>query len=126
MKRLWLVGGIFAVIATLCVSSLIYQRRQMDMLIDELNAVVAAYDQGEEARAYELAVALEEDYVRRTRLFPCFMAHGDLIQCRENLALLPSILKDGDSEEFYMESTRCRVQLEMLAASEMPTLQNIL
>lgn len=126
MKRLWLAGGIFAAIVTLCISTLFYQRQQVDVLLDDLDAVVAAYDHGDETRAYTLAVTLVDEYNRRTRFFPYFMAHGDLIQCRENLALLPSILKDGDSEEFYMESTRCRVQLEVLAASEMPTLQNIL
>ncbi len=126
MKRLWLVGGIFAVILTLCLSTLLYQQKQTDVLVDDLDAVIAAYDNGENARAYELAVALDNDYNRRTRFFPCFMAHGDLIECRQSLAMLPSILKDGDAEEFHMESTRCRIQLERLATSELPTLQNIL
>ncbi len=126
MKRLWLAGGIFAVILTLCLSTLLYQQKQTDMLLDDLDAVIAAYDSGEDKRAYELAVALDSDYSRRTRFFPCFMAHGDLIECRQSLAMLPSILKDGDAEEFHMESTRCRIQLERLATSELPTLQNIL
>ena len=126
MKRLWLAGGIFAAILTLCVSTLLYQQRQIDLLLDDLDAVVSAYDIGEDAHAYDLALTLEKDYSFRTRLFPLFMAHGDLIECRESLSLLPSILKDGDTEEFHMESTRCRIMLERLAASELPTLQNIL
>lgn len=126
MKRLWLAGGIFAVILALCLSTLLYQQRQTDMLLDNLDAVLTAYDNGEDKRAYELALALEDEYSRRTRFFPCFMAHGDLIECRQSLAMLPSILKDGDAEEFHMESTRCRIQLERLATSELPTLQNIL
>lgn len=126
MKRLWLAGGILAAILTLCISTLIYQQRQIDTMLDSLDAVTAAYDAGEADRAYTLALSLEGDYDRRTRFFPYFMAHGDLIECRESLALLPSILKDGNTEEFHMESTRCRVQLERLAASELPILQNIL
>ncbi len=126
MKRLWLAGGIFAAIVTLCISTLLYQQRQVDILLDELDSVVAAFDDGDNARAHTLAQKLEKEYEHRTRLFPCFMAHGDLIECRESLSLLPSILKDGDAEEFHMESTRCRIMLERLAASELPTWQNIL
>lgn len=126
MKRLWLVGGIFAAILILCVSTLLYQQRQMDILLDELDGVIAAFDDGDNARAYTLSLALEQDYERRTRFFPCFMAHGDLIECRESLSLLPSILKDGDTEEFHMESTRCRTMFERLAKSELPIIENIL
>lgn len=126
MKRLWLAIGIFAAILTLCLSTLLYQRRQIDRLIDDLDEVIAVFDDGDDARAHDLAVVLENDYTHRTRFFPLFMAHGDLIECRESLAILPSILKDGDAEEFHMESTRCRIQLERLAKSELPTLQNIL
>lgn len=126
MKRLWLVGGIFVAILTLCLSTLLYEQRQVDILLDGLDGVITAFDDGDDARAYTLALALEEDYERRTRFFPYFMAHGDLIECRESLSLLPSILKDGDTEEFHMESTRCRIMLERLAASELPTWQNIL
>lgn len=126
MKRIWLAVGILAAILTLCVSTLFHQRRQLDRLTDDLDEVISAFESGDDARAYDLAVTLEKDYLHRTRLFPLFMAHGDLIECGESLALLPSILKDGNTEEFHMESTRCRVQLERLAKSELPTLKNIL
>ncbi len=126
MKRLWLAGGIFAAILTLCITTLLYQQRQIDILLSELDGVITAYDAGDINSAHTRAMALEEAYERRTRFFPYFMAHGDLIECREGLSLLPSILKDGDTEEFHMESTRCRIQLERLAASELPTFQNIL
>lgn len=126
MKRLWLAGGIFAAILTLCISTIVYQQRQIDVLLDGLDAVISAYDDADNTRAYDLARTLEEDYERRTRFLPCFMAHGDLIECRESISLLPSILQDGDAEEFHMESTRCRIMLKRLAASELPTLQNIL
>ncbi len=126
MKRIWLALGIFSVILTLCILSLTYQQRQVNVLLDELETVVTVYNTGDTQRAHALALELEQEYTRRTRLFPLFMAHGDLMECREGLALLPSILKDGDTEEFHMESTRCRIQLEKLAKSELPILQNIL
>ncbi len=126
MNRLWLAGGIFAAILALCLSTLLYQRRQSKVLLDDLDAVIAAYDAGEQQRAYELATELEKNFQRQTRLFPCFMAHGILNECRESLALLPSILKEDNAEEFRMESSRCRVQLERLVTSELPILENIL
>ncbi len=126
MKRLWLAVGICAAIFTLCLSTLFYQQRQVKFLLAELDGVIAAYADGGDAPGHTLAQTLETEYEHRTRFFPYFMAHGDLIECRESLSLLPSILKDGDTEEFHMESTRCRIMLERLAASELPTWQNIL
>lgn len=126
MKRLWLAGGIFAAILTLCLSTLFYQRRQSKVLLDDLDAVIAAYDAGQQQRAYELANELEKNFEQRTRFFTYFMAHGILNECRESLALLPSILKEDNTEEFRMESSRCRVQLERLVTSELPILENIL
>ena len=126
MKRLWLAGGIFAAILTLCLSTLFYQRRQSKVLLDDLDAVIAAYDAGQQQRAYELANELEKNFEQRTRFFTFFMAHGILNECRESLALLPSILKENNAEEFRMESARCRVQLERLVTSELPILENIL
>ena len=126
MKRLWLAVGIFTAIIVLCVTTLIYQRRQINRLLDNLDTVIAVFDSGDDERAYDLAVTLEVHFSSRTRFFPLFMAHGDLVECRESFALLPSILMDGDVEEFHMESTRCRIQLERLSKSELPTLENIL
>lgn len=126
MKRLWLAIGIFVAIIALCVTTLVHQRRQIDRLQNELDEVISTYNDGDNVRAYDLAVALEKDYTHRTRFFPLFMAHGDLIECRESFALLPSILQDGDTEEFHMESTRCRILLERLVKSDLPTLQNVL
>jgi hypothetical protein len=126
MKRLWLAVGIFAAILALCLTSLIHQRRQINILLEELDAVIAAFEEGDAEHALLLSHTLEDDFAYRTRYFPVFMAHDNLAECRESLALIPSILKDGDAEEFHMESTRCRVMLERIASSELPTLQNIL
>ena len=126
MKRLWLAGGIFAAIIALCLTSLFYQRRETKALLEDLDTVIAAYNAGEQQRAYELASELDDSFEQRTRFFTYFMAHGSLNECRESLALLPSILEEDNAEEFRMESARCRVQLERLAISELPILENIL
>lgn len=126
MKRLWLAGGIFAAILALCLTSLFYQRRETKALLEDLDTVIAAYDTGDGQRAYELACQLEKSFEQRTRFFAYFMAHSNINECHECLALLPSILKEDNAEEFRMESTRCRVQLERLSTSELPLLENIL
>ena len=125
MKRLWLAGGIFAIIITLCIVTVQFQRKQVQALISDLDMIDAAFDEKENERAYTLSLALFEDFEKRTYLFPCFMSHNDLIGCRESVAILPSILKDGDAEEFHMESSRCRAQFERLLEVETPNLQNI-
>jgi hypothetical protein len=125
MKRLWLAVGIFLISGALCILTLLYQQRQLHILQTELENVIDTFDNGDTARSYTLATALAEDYQRRTRAFSLFMAHEELHTCREALAVLPSILRDGDAEEFHMESTRCRILLEQLATSELPSLQNV-
>ena len=125
MKRLWLAGGIFAVIISLCIVTLQFQRKQVKTLIFDLDMIDAAFAEKDNERAYALSLALIDEFERRTYLFPCFMSHNDLIGCRESVAILPSILKDGDAEEFHMESARCRAQFERLLDVETPNLQNI-
>ncbi len=124
MKRIWLAGGLFAAVILLCVSTLRYQQRQIKSLLHDLDAIEAAFDTGE--NAHTLALQFIDRYDRNTRLFPCFMSHSDLVGCRESIVLLPSILEDGNPEEFRMESARCRAQLEKLISIEMPSWQNIL
>lgn len=125
MKRLWIAIGILAVVLSLCIAALVYQRRQVFILIAHLENVIAAYENGMAEEAYLLAVDLMHEYDERTRLFPYFLNHNDLTGCRESVVLLPSILRDGDAQEFRMESARCRAQLEFLLSIETPTAQNI-
>ncbi len=126
MKRLWLAIGILAAIVTLCLSSILYQQRQTSKLLEQLDSVITAFDNRQTDHAYALAVVMKNDYQHHERLFSCFMAHDDLVECRESLALLPSLLRDGNAEEFHIESVRCRIHLQHLSDSELPTLQNIL
>ncbi len=126
MKRLWLAAALFAVVILLCVTALMYQQQQIHRLLQQLDRVEAAFKDNATEEAHTLAVQLCDSYERSTRLFPCFMSHSDLMECRESVVLLPSILKDGNAEEFHMESARCRAHLERLIAVEKPTIQNIL
>ncbi len=126
MKRLWLAGGLFGIVLILCVTTLRFQQRHITELLHTLEAVDTAFTDDALDKAHTLAIQLEADYDRRTALFPCFMNHDDLIACRESVRLLPSILKDGNAEEFHMESARCRAHLERLIESEQLTWQTIL
>lgn len=126
MKRLWIAVGILAVVLTLCITTLIYQRRQITILLAHLDNVIAAYEDGVPEYAYTLAINLTQEFDDRTRYFPCFLSHNDLSGCREAIVILPSILREKNAEEFRMESSRCRAQLEFLLGIETPTLQNIL
>ncbi len=126
MKRLWLAGGLLAAVVALCAGTLYFQHRQVTGLLGALDAVETAYAADDPALAHTLATRLCVRYDRDTALFPCFMSHSDLVGCRESVRLLPSILKDGNAEEFHMEVARCRAQLEQLIRLELPSWQNIL
>ena len=125
MKRLWLAAALMIVAVGLCVLSLAYQRRQVAALLEELTQVEEVYRTSGADAAQAPAQRFSEDYTRRTRLFPFYISHDDLIDGQESAAILPVILDSEAQEEFPIEAARCRTQLKKLLALETPTPENV-
>ena len=99
----------------LFVASQVYQHRQIDRLLETLDALptpAAAED-------------FRTEYTRRTRLFPCFMSHADLSGIEETVAVLPAVAAGGDEDELRQAVALCRAQLERLRTTELPIWQNV-
>ncbi len=126
MKRLWLAVILLGFAVTLCIGSQLYQHRQMDILLAQLDELDKSYAAGDISRTTQIARQLAEEYRQRTALMDCYIAHGDLADSRETAALLPSILEQDNREEFLMETARLREQMEHLRGIEHPTFRNIL
>ncbi len=126
MKRLWLAGALFGAVILVCITAAGHRQQQTGALLAILDTVDEAVANEDIHAAHALAQSLCDEFHRRTVLFPCFMSHDDLSACRESIQLLPSILKDGNAEEFHMESARCRYHLNQLITEELPLWRNIL
>lgn len=125
MKRLWLAAALFALAVGLCALSLAHQHRQVTALMAELSRLEEVYQtQGADA-AQPLAQQFAASYAHRTRWFPYYISHSDLIDGQESAAVLPVILSGETPEEFPVEAARCRAQLKKLSALETPTPENV-
>ncbi len=125
MKRLWLAAALAGLVVGLCALSLTCQRRQVTVLLEELTRVEEVYRAEGADAAQPLAQQFSEDYTRRTRLFPYYISHDDLIDGQECAAVLPVILSSEAQEEFPVEAARCRTQLKKLLALETPAPENV-
>ena len=115
MRRLWIGLLLLLAVVGLCVVSQVYQHRQIDRLLETLDALptpAAAED-------------FRTEYTRRTRLFPCFMSHADLSGIEETVAVLPAVAAGGDEDELRQTVALCRAQLERLRTTELPIWQNV-
>lgn len=126
MKRLYIAVGLLTAVAMLCVFSHLYQHRQIDRMLDTIHRIEETYRLGNTDKAVEIAETFAADYQKISDRISCYIPHGELRESRETAALLPTLLREGEREELFMEMTRLRAQLLYLRQIDDPTLQNIL
>lgn len=126
MKRLWIGVALLGVALGLCLGTSLYQHHQIDGMLSLLDEIEKAYALGDTATAQSLAEQLCHDYEATGRVLYCFIAHSDLEESQETVALLPSLLRQGKQEELTMEIARLREQLLYLRSIDDPLWQNIL
>lgn len=126
MKRLWIAVGLLAVAVGLCVTATLYQHRQIDRMLGTLDRLETAYTAGDSAEAHRLAEQLATDYEATGQVLYCFIAHKELADSQETVAVLPALLRQGGEEELRMEIARLREQFRYLRDVDDPTVWNIL
>lgn len=126
MKRLWIAAALLLVTAALCVTTTLYQHRQIDRLLNTLGRLEQAYTAGDTEAAHRLAEELVADYERVGRVLYCFVPHEELAESQETVAVLPALLRQGGEEEFKMELARLREQFGYLRSVDDATVWNIL
>lgn len=126
MKRLWIAAGLLAVAILLCAVTTQYQHRQIDRMLSILERLEETYAAGDLDKARELAENLVKEYEKVSGVLYCFVAHSDLADSQETIALLPALLHQNGQEELKMEIARVRKQLQYLRGVDDPSLSNIL
>ena len=124
MKRLYIAVALLAAVAALCLFSHRYQHRQIDRMLDALDRIeTLARDRDENAVA--VAEEFAAEYRRVSDHISCYVPHGELRDSRETAAILPSLLKENETD-VYTEIARLRSQLRYLQQVDDPLLRNIL
>lgn len=126
MKRLWIAVGLLSLAVALCIGTNLYHHRQIDRLMNTLDGLEQAYTVGDRDRAHRLAEQLVTDYEKVGRVLYCFIAHEELADSQETVAMLSALLNQGGEEEFRMEIARLREQFAYLRSVDDFLLHNIL
>ena len=126
MKRIWIALTLLLLTFGLCGGSQYYQHRQMSRMLEMLTALEEAHASGSPSETAQLAEAFSAEYQRITNRMDCYIAHDDLAESQETVALLPALLRQGGEEELRMEIARLREQILYLRDIDDPLLRNIL
>jgi len=126
MKRLWMALALLVMTVALCWVSGVYQRRQTDTLLAQLDRLEATYRRQDMEESRRLARELATELPGRTKWFLCFMSHDELAAPRETAAVLVACLEEENPEEFLLETARLRQQLRRLQEVDNLRWENVL
>ena len=126
MKRLWIAVVILCGVVALCGGSSRYRHRSVAKMLDTLDQLEQAVATGNAADAEQLAEELTRYYEQCSRMLLCYTTHSDMTESQETVALLPTLLRQGNEDELQMEIARLRAELDYLRQIDDPLLQNIL
>lgn len=126
MKRLWIAAALLAAVVAVCALTQVYQHRRMGALLATLDRMEMAYAAGDTGEAYALAVELGEAYEAASHVMLCYIAHSDMAESLETVALLPRLIEAGGGEELAMEIARLREEWRHLYQVDDPLLWQVL
>jgi len=126
MKRLWVAAGMIAAVVALCVTVVLYQHRQIDKMLVQLDRLEQVYDSGDRDAARSIAQDMATDYKAVGRVLFCFVTHNEMADSQETVALLPDLVMQQGEEELRMEIARLREQLTYLRGIDDLRWENVL
>ena len=126
MKRLYIAAALLVAVVTLCALTHWSHHRQLDAMLATLDRIESLHHSGDTTGALQEAEVFAESYRRLSNRISFYVPHGEVRESQETAALLPALLRAGSDEEWAMEITRLRAQLEYLRQVDDPLPQNIL
>ena len=126
MKRIWIALILLGMVLAVCGGGRLYLHRQTDRMLDVLDRLEVAYNQGDTVAAARIAEEYSRTCRQITNVMDCFVPHDEVSPCRETAALLPALIRQGGEEELRMELARMREQLWHLMQVDDPLWGNIL
>lgn len=126
MKRVLLALALLVMVSGLCWASLHNQVSNTKFLISMTEEMETAFKEGATADCLELSRRFVAEFQERTRYFPFYMRHSDIVKIEETVIALPIYLETDEVQHFQAELAKCRNQLEKLYELELPKPENIL
>lgn len=124
MKRIWIALGLLALVTAAGVGALYFQISAVQRLANGLDGLEGAVRR-RETDVVQRAETFVEDCVQTLDRLECLTPHADHLPLQETVSILPSLLENGNYEQFYTTLARCRLYLHELERAEMPILGNI-
>lgn len=125
MKRMWLAVGLIAAVVLISAGALFLLtgiKNDFDSKFDSLYLLV---ESGDSAAAASAAKELTEYWMERHHTLCRIVRHGQLDQITLAVARFEPLAVYGERGELAAEITRCKLLLEDIWDSELPTLTNI-
>lgn len=126
MKRVFVAVLLLLLVFAGCITVLILEQHGFASLLAQTDRMESYYRQGNTAAARKEAERFAKDVADTSRRFSWFLPHDRLLRIEEIAVVLPTVLSDGDSQDFLTELYRCRLLLNTLQRLEYPYLENIL
>lgn len=125
MKRMWLAVGLIAAVVLISAGALFLLtgiKNDFDSKFDSLYLLV---ESGDSAAAASAAKELTEYWMEHHHTLCRIVRHGQLDQITLAVARFEPLAVYGERGELAAEITRCKLLLEDIWDSELPTLTNI-
>lgn len=125
MKRMWLSVGLIAAVVLISAGALLMLtniKNDFDSRFDSLYLLV---ERGDNAAAASAAKELTEYWMYKHHILCRIVRHTQLDQITLAVARFEPLAIYGESGELAAEITRCKLLLEDIWDSEMPTCTNI-
>ncbi len=125
MKRMWLAVGLIAAVVLISAGALFLLtgiKNDFDSKFDSLYLLV---ESGDSAAAAGAAKELTEYWMERHHTLCRIVRHGQLDQITLAVARFEPLAVYGERGELAAEITRCKLLLEDIWDSELPTFTNI-
>ena len=125
MKRMWLAVGLIAAVIIISAGALALLtsiKNDFDAQFDSLYELVKS---GDNAAAAAAASELTEYWMERHHTLCRIVRHGQLDQITLAVARFEPLALYGERGELAAEITRCKLLLEDIWDSELPTFTNI-
>ncbi|MBQ9414711.1 MAG: hypothetical protein IJU16_06260 [Clostridia bacterium] len=124
MKRVITAAVLLVLVAAVSVGSVVVECHVADRLLQDCDALEAAFDDGD-PQLTQAAAAFAESAEQATGFFPYFVYHGAMDTLLEEARALSALATIGDRAGFAEALARVRARLTLWITTSRPLPENI-
>lgn len=109
-----------------CFFSVSHLEHRIERLNETINKIENAFARQDYDACLRLSKQFYTQFTKETRFLPFYIRHKDIGDVEDAVCVLPDLLERKDYAQFAAYLALCRVRMERLRQSEIPTPENIL